>query len=247
MDIAALFPLWPLDLAALVLVPALHFLVRRRGERVKLAVLYAACLANLAGWLVNDYYGWLGGASLLTMIPLQLCNIAVFLLPVAIVARKRLLFDFAFYVCGLGALAALLFPSSIYIGRIWDPITLGFFVNHLAILSIPILLATWGFYRPEPTPRRLAALSALVFGLAAVLHLLNVAIWRTTGVEADYFFTIIRFSAPQNPAFAFFARLLPIDLFYLLPALPILWIGAPVMALPWNWRRWFGPRTKAQA
>ncbi len=47
-----------------------------------------------------------------------------------------------------------------------------------------------------------------------------------------------RLAALSLLVFAFFASLIPIDLFYLLPALPILWLAAPLMAMPWNWRRW---------
>jgi uncharacterized membrane protein YwaF len=236
----ALFPLWPLDLIGLVLLPALFFAFRNRPARTQYLVLHLLCLANFLGWLVNDLYGLARGQDIRTMFPLQLCNIAVFLLPLSLLLRRRTLWDLLFYVCALGALAALLFPSADYIGHTWAGITLGFFVNHLMILGIPLLLAGWGLYRPEPTPRRLAALSLLVLGLASALHLLNVLMNRAWGVEADYFFTIIRFSAPQNPVFALFARLVPLDLLYLLPALPILWLSAPLMALPWNWRRWLG-------
>jgi hypothetical protein len=58
-------------------------------------------------------------------------------------------------------------------------------------------------------------------------------------VEANYFFTIIKYSAPRNPAFDLFSKIIPLNLFYLLPGLFILWIYIPLISLPWNLKKWF--------
>jgi uncharacterized membrane protein YwaF len=232
-------PLWSYDIAALVVFFALYRLFRDRPERSKRSLLWALCAINLVAYLINDYYFLKRGDNILTMLPLQLCNMAVFLVPLALGFRKRILNDFVFYVCALGAIAALIVPSSDYIGQTYSLMTASFFVFHFIIVLVPFLLAAWGLYRPNPTPRSVAMLSLAVFASAAVLHVFNIALNRFLGIEADYFFTVIRFSAPRNPAFALFASIVPYDLFYLLPALPILWVYMFLISLPWNWRAWF--------
>lgn len=154
--------------------------------------------------------------------------------------KKRILYDFIFYICALGALIALIIPSSDYIGQTWSLMTISFFVFHSIIVIIPFLLAGWGFYTPEPTVKSVLQLSAGIFVIALFLHLINLAFGRWFGIEAGYFFTIIEYSAPRNPAFELFSKIIPVDLFYLLPALPILWIYMPLVSLPWNLRKWLG-------
>lgn len=181
--------------------------------------------------------GHMRGDSILTMLPLQLCNMAVFLIPLTLLLKKRVLYDFLFYVCALGAFIALIIPSSDYIGQTWSLMTISFFVFHSIIVIIPFLLAGWGFYRPAPTVKSVLRLSLVIFAVALFLHLLNLAFGKWLGVEADYFFTIIKYSAPRNPAFELFSRIIPIDLFYLLPGLLILWIYIPLISLPWNMKK----------
>jgi len=205
-----------------------------------MGLLWSLCAINFVAFLVHDYYFLQRGDQVLAILPLQLCTITVFLLPLALGLRKRLLYDFLFYICAIGALMALIVPSSDKIGQIYSLMTLSFFVFHYVPVIIPLLLACWGIYRPRPTLKSVGLLSAVFFGTAAVLHLLNLVLNRSLGIEADYFFTIIRYSAPYNSLLAFFASLIPFDFFYLLPAALILWFYIFVVSLPWNWRRWFG-------
>ena len=212
---------------------AIFFLFRNRSAAAKTKLLWALCAVDFVVYFVNDYYFYKRGDGLLTMLPLQLCNIAVFLMPLSLVVKKRVVYDFLFHVCALGALIALVVPSSDYVGQTYSYMTISFFAFHSAIVAFPLLLAGWGFYAPAPTVKSAAGLSAAVLALAVSMHLLNLALGRWFGAEANYFFTIIRYSAPRNPAFALFAALIPVDLIYLAPALPILWLSIPVVSLPW--------------
>jgi uncharacterized membrane protein YwaF len=238
--IQELLPLWGYYLAGIAGFFLSFFLLRKRPESAKMAWLWALCAINFIAFLVHDYYFLKRGDQLLAILPLQLCTITVFLLPFALGLKKRLLYDFLFYICAIGALMALIVPSSDKVGGTYSLFTLSFFVFHYIPVLIPLLLACWGIYRPRPTLKSVSLLSAAFFGTAAALHLLNLALNSSLGIEADYFFTIIRYSAPYNPLLAFFASLIPFDFFYLLPAALILWFYIFAISLPWNWRRWFG-------
>lgn len=217
-------PLFYYDISAIIVFAVLFLSLRTSSEKVKRNVLYAMCLVNFIFYIINDYYFYLRGDNILTLMPFQLCNIAVFLIPLALLIKKQLLFDFAFYICVPGALAALLIPSSDYIGIIYSLMTISFFVFHFIVVAIPLLLAAWGIYKPAPTVKKAINLSIAVFTLAGIMYALNLFLGWAFHVEANYFFTIIKYSAPRNPAFELFSKIVPYDYLYLLPALVVLYV-----------------------
>jgi uncharacterized membrane protein YwaF len=230
----------------------IFFGFKRRSDSTKLKVLYLLCIIDFPLYIINDYYFLKRGDNILTMLPLQLCNIAVFMIPLALILKKRVLYDFIFYVCALGAFIALIIPSSDYLGQTYSFMTISFFIFHSIIVITPFLLAGWGLYIPTPTIKNVVRLSVAIFIIALFMHLLNLAIGKWFGVETDYFFTIIKYSAPRNPAFELFSKIIPVDLIYLLPGLLILWIYIPLISLPWNVKKWFNkanitlPRNETQ-
>ena len=232
-------PLFFYDVSAVGIFLLIFLGFGKQSEKTKTKLIYLLCIIDFIAYIINDYYFFKRGDSILTMLPLQLCNIAVFLIPLTLLLKKRILYDFIFYVCVLGAFIALIIPSSDYIGQTYSLMTVSFFIFHYIIVIIPFLLAGWGFYTPAPTVKSVIRLSIVIFIIALFLHLLNLAFGKWFGVEADYFFTIIKYSAPRNPAFELFSRIIPVNLFYLLPGLLILWIYIPLISLPWNMKKWF--------
>lgn len=195
----------------------------KRNKKIRMPILFILCTLNFIFYLINDYYFYIRGDNLLTMLPLQLCNIAVFLLPLAVFTKKQLLYDLIFYICALGALAALLVPNNDYVGITYSLMTISFFIFHYIILLLPLLATGWGIYDPSPTVKKALLLSVTLFSFAGVMHLLNLFL-GIFGVKADYFFTVIIYSAPTNPAFDLLSKMIPIDFLYLLPALSILYL-----------------------
>ena len=100
-------------------------LLRGRSERCRAAVLIALCAVNIIGFFVYkgflsrdvqflqasglDRFNWF------SELPLQLCNINMFLIPIGILTRRRSLLGFAFFVAPLGALMALVFPDAPFV------------------------------------------------------------------------------------------------------------------------------------
>ncbi len=224
-------------IAAIAVLLLVFFGFRNSPDETKTKVLYFLCVVNFIAYISNVYYFYLRGDSILTLLPIQLCEISVFLIPLALLLKKQVLYDFIFYVCALGAFIALAVPSSDYIGEAGTFMAVSFIAFHSIVVGIPFLLAGWGLYSPVPTVKSVVRLSAAVFILALFSHAVNLAFGKWFGVKADYFFTIIRYSAPSNPVFELFSRLIPVDLLYLLPGLPILWVYVPIVSLPWSMKK----------
>lgn len=224
-------PLFYYHLIAIPLYSFLYLRYKNGNEKAKSLLLYALCALCVIFYFINNHYFFLRGSHILTMLPLQLCNIGVFLIPITIIWKRPYLLDFVFYVSALGALAALLTPNSDYSDIPYSLMTLSFYISHSILAVVPLMLAGWGFYKPQPSIKKALRLSATVLILAGGLHLLNLILGKVFAVEANYFFTVIQYSAPINPVFELFSKLIPYDFFFLIPALPILYLYMALVAV----------------
>lgn len=221
--IYTIFPLLNYYLLTVIFVMVSYSLYKNKSSDSKVRYLYILCIINFLAYLWNLYYFFIYGSHILTLLPLQLCNIAVFLIPASLILKKTILMDFAFYLCLPGALAAILIPSNDY-AIVYSGMTISYYIFHGLIFLIPLMMAHWKLYDPQPSVKKAIRLTVMVLLLGGTLHLFNVFMYQTFRIPANYFFTIKDWSAPTNPAFALFAKWIPYDFFYLLPALPILYI-----------------------
>ena len=209
-----------LTAAAVLLI---FLLLRGKPEARRSRFLIGVCLFNLALFTVyklslsmdaayiRAYYP--NGFSIFNELPLHLCNINLFLIPIGLWKRNRSILGFAFFVAPLGALMALLFPEPLFSGfSLLMPRIFGYYVTHAILVVCGLSLATLGFYRPDPRdiPRILKA-----FGLLAVgAHLINLLLRLTLCPEANYFFTY----GAEIGVLKLFWRIIPAPLLYGLPA-----------------------------
>lgn len=221
--IYTIFPLLNYYLLTVIFVMVSYSLYKNKSSDSKVRYLYILCIINFLAYLWNLYYFFIYGSHILTLLPLQLCNIAVFLIPASLILKKTILMDFAFYLCLPGALAAILIPSNDY-AIVYSGMTISYYIFHGLIFLIPLMMAHWKLYDPQPSVKKAIRLTVMVLLLGGTLHLFNVFMYQTFRIPANYFFTIKDWSAPTNPAFALFAKWIPYDFFYLLPALPILYL-----------------------
>lgn len=199
------------------------FFYRTRSQSSRYRFLLFLTLVNAIAYVVNWWYFYLRRDSIFTLLPLQLCNIAVFLIPTALIRKSALLMDFVFYVCGLGALAAILIVSTDYQDT-YSMMTISFYVFHFSIFIIPVFNSIWGFHPLRPTVKSAIRLTLMVLAVSGTLHLFNLYLNHFHAIPANYFFTIKDLSAGTNAAFALFASWLPYDYIYLWVALPILYL-----------------------
>jgi hypothetical integral membrane protein (TIGR02206 family) len=109
---------------------------------------------TLAVALVIDtilYYGYLATHGQLTFpdhLPLELCDLSLVLILIALVTLNKLVFDVAYYTALAGATMALLTPN------LWEPFpsfgTIQFFIAHGLIVAGALYLVWSGQLRPRP-------------------------------------------------------------------------------------------------
>ncbi len=150
-------------------------------------------------------------------LPLQLCNINLFLIPLGVLTRRRSLLGFSFYVAPLGAAMALLFPEAPFTGfSLFTPRILGFYLTHSLLIICGLALALLDLYRP--TTRDYPGVVGTFVLLALGAHLVNILLRATLCPGANYFFT---FGADVS-ILNLFWRFIPHPFFYELPSLLIL-------------------------
>lgn len=214
----------------LLLLVLSSLLLRKKSEQVRGRVIVWACLLTLVGFVVYKYclsidreYDALtanmGGFNWWGELPLQLCNINMILIPIAVATKNRGLMSFCFFVGPLGALLALVMPGNGFDGySILMPRMLGYYGTHFMVMIEGLALAAFGLYRPQfrDLPKTLLAILLITFAVFCINMLL-----RTTGLhpKANYFFSV---ETEGNPVLEIFHHLIPYPFLYLLPGVLVL-------------------------
>ena len=201
--------------------------LRDKPEQTRKSFLVGLCAANIVLYFV--YKGLLSvDAEFVAVsglerfnwfneLPLQLCNINLFLIPIGVMTGKRGILGFSFFIAPLAALLALLFPEAAFVGySLTQPRIIGFYLTHLLIVICGLSLLTLGFYCPDfkDFPGIVAAFIVLSLGA----HIVNIVLRHTVCPQADYFFTFGADISILNLLW----RLIPIPYVYLLPGLIVL-------------------------
>ena len=211
--------------------------LRGKSERTRKAVLIGACLVTLVGFFVYKYYlsldadfdritSVMGGFNWWGELPLQLCNINMILVPIAVATDSRALKSFCFFVGPLGAMMALAMPGNGFDGySILLPRMLGYYGTHFMVVIECLAVVTFGFYRPRfrDLPRTVLTIVLIALAIFGVNMLL-----RTTGLhpKANYFFNV---ETEGNPVLDLFYNLIPYPFLYQLPCTLVLGAYAAVV------------------
>ena len=205
-------------------------LMKNRTDRTKRTVIVSACILTLIGFIVykiflsldsdfNVITSKMGGFNWWGELPLQLCNINMIMIPIAVLTRKRPLLSFCFFVGPLGALMALIMPGNGFDGySLLLPRMLGYYGTHFFIIIEALAIVTFGLYRPKFRDLPLTALALLV--IALIVFGFNMLL-RFTGLhpKANYFFSV---ETEGNFLLEMFYKILPYPFLYLLPSIVIL-------------------------
>ena len=217
--------------AAFILLLVLSSLgLRKKSELTRRIVLIAACLVTLAGYFIykyclsldsdyNEITAVMGGFNWWGELPLQLCNINMLLIPIAVWRKSRPLMSFSFFLGPLGALMALAMPGNGFDGySLLIPRMLGYYGTHFMIVIEGLALASFGLYRPrfKDLPKTLLTAVVITCCIFAVNMLLR---WSGLHPKANYFFSV---ETEGNPLLELFYSLIPIPGLYLLPCTLIL-------------------------
>jgi hypothetical integral membrane protein (TIGR02206 family) len=206
----------PVHILILASVPAIAFLLSKASVRSPLSAralrygLGTFLALNEFGWYAYNFHsGWLRFPRGL---PLQLCDLTLWLTVWALLTLNPLAFEIA-YFCGMGGAAmALLTPD------LWAPLasypTIYFFVAHGMVVACPLMLL-WS-HQAKPRPRYPWKVFVALNAYAAAVGIFN-AIFHT-----NYMYLC------NKPASASIMNLLGPWPLYLLPcevlALAIFWL-----------------------
>ena len=217
--------------AFLALLVIASLLLRGKSDKAKTTVLVAACLVTIYKYMLSldaDYNvitANMGGFNWWGELPLQLCNINMMLIPIAVLRRSRPLMCFGFFVAPLGALMALVMPGNGFDGySLLLPRMLGYYGTHFMIVIEGLAIVCFGLYRPRfrDLPRTVLAAFLIALAIFGVNMLLR---WSGLHPKANYFFSV---ETEGNFLLEIFYKWIPVPFLYLIPALLIL---VPYMAL----------------
>ena len=196
-----------------------RFLACIMGGALVVFFLYKLFLSMDADFTRISAEAGLGGFNWWGELPLQLCNINMILVPVAVLTKKRPLMSFCFFLGPLGALMALTMPCAGFdCYSILLPRMLGYYITHWMVFFGGISVCSFGLYKPEFRDILPTALTALV--LAFVIFLVDM-LMRSTGLHpyANYFYAV---ETEGNFILDLFYGFLPYPFLYLLPCILIL-------------------------
>ena len=221
----------------LLLLIVSSLLLRKKSERTRALVLACACWVTLLGFIAykfalsvdaefNVLTAVMGGFNWWGELPLQLCNINMLLIPIAVWKKSRPLCCFCFFLGPLGAMMALAMPGNGFDGySLLLPRMLGYYGTHFMIVIEGLALVTFGLFRPKlrDLPRAILAVLIIAFGVFLINLLLR---WSGLHPKANYFFSV---ETEGNFLLELFHRWIPIPFLYLIPCTGIL--GAYMLAV----------------
>ena len=211
--------------AALII--GIWYIFRNKSENAKRGVIVGICAFNIVFYFIYKYclskdtqfleitqlerFNWF------KELPMQLCNINMFLIPISLIIKKRAVYGFSFFIGPLAAFMALIFPEKAFDGySLLLMRNMGYYVTHGLILVCAVSLATLGFFKPKfrDIPGTVVALIVI----SSVIHAVNIFLRTTVCPEANYFFTYGADISILN----LFWNWIPVPYLYEMPAMLIL-------------------------
>ena len=226
----------------LLLLIIASILLKKKRAKTRELVLITACVITLIGFIVYkiflsldaDYSSItenMGGFNWWGELPLQLCNINMLMIPIAVWKKSRPLACFSFFLGPLGALMALIMPGNGFDGySIFLPRMLGYYGTHFMIVIEGLALVTFGMFRPKLRDLPRAVLATLLIAFAVFCFNL---LLRRTGLhpKANYFFSV---ETEGNPLLELFYGLIPVPFLYLMPGSIILVVYMLAVTIPFE-------------
>lgn len=223
--------------AALFAVFAVVFglIFRKRSvktRRLAVAVLYITALLIFIVYKIGisfdtDYHALISGGkfTFLNELPLNLCNMILWLMPIAMLTMSEKLLAFCFFSTFIGPLAAILMPGNGFNGYdLFLPRMLGYYTTHyIGMMAGPLLIAL-GLYKPKY--KDIFPVCALLVIFSFVVFFVNL-VMRYTGSNpyANYFYTV---DPEGNVILEFFHSIIPVPYLFSLLMLSII---IPIFAI----------------
>lgn len=204
----------------------LHFLLRKREERIQRAVLFALSLYGIFA-LGYEIIVWGIPSTPLQYLPLHMCAYNSVLTPVLLLTKNKTLGNLL-PLFATGAAIALVFNSIQAEYTVLSFTFFSYYATHTLGVAIPFLVLSLGIVKPHP--RYILPSLGVTLGIYTVSHFANLIInnyleqanvldWQGLLIQVNYMFSI----HPQgNPLLLLFWSIIPYSYFYMLCALPII-------------------------
>ncbi len=228
--------------AFFLLLAVVSLVLRGKSEKTRSVVLLSACILTMFGFVLykiflyqdssfNEITADMGGFNWWGELPLQLCNINMVLLPVAVLKKSRPLMSFCFFVGPLGALMALVMPGNGFDGySLLLPRMIGYYGTHFMVLIEGLALVTFGLYYPKL--RDLPKTILIILLVSFVIFLMNMLLrWSGLHPKANYFFSV---ETEGNALLEVFHGWIPVPYLFLLPSIGILLAYMLIVVLPFE-------------
>jgi len=161
-----------------------------------------------------------GGFEWGAELPLALCNLTLWLVPLSLIFNIRPIQGFCFIAGPLGAIFAIMMPCAGFYGySIFLPRVFFYLLLHYIAFWGSIALYTTGLYRPTKKDVLPVLLTLVIISLA-VFIINNIIMLTGFAQYPNYLFTM--FPSPGNPILEGLYKLIPIRYVYELPLMLVL-------------------------
>lgn len=215
---------------------ALSMILRQKSfNSQRLVLLFLIIISSLI-FVGRMYFGWEGAriynkGSKTTLLPLELCNINIFITLIALLINNKRLNNYLYYVSLLGAsISLIIFPDC----HMWPDKTifhymfLDYYFIHTQLVAIPIVMIVCGWFRPDFKEILWMILFVFIYFTFAFLMsalLRNFESFKT----ANYMYT---FDHTNLPILKHLYAFIPLPYIYELPLIILVAIVFGLMGLP---------------
>ena len=178
---------------ALVIPLFLYALFRLKDLNVRKFICLFVCLGGLSVYV--QVAPLVATFNDITVMPLHLCNTAMYILPLCIIFKLKRLFYFTLFINVAGALAAMVFPNDNVTGRLFDAGYVSYWYNHYVAFFMPFVLVSLGIFERAKLKQFIYSVSAFVVYFL-VMVFIN-AWFRNYNEDVNYFFLNTNYIASQ--------------------------------------------------
>lgn len=210
----------------------IYFILKNKSERTKIIVL----LSLSSFGILAIFFNLVAWNSPLEYLPFHMCNINALLVPVALITKNKKIGNLLL-LWSIGALIALIVNHQAQNFELFSLTFLQYYLSHTFEFGIPVLIFA---LKIIPLDEKTIPSTLLIsLGILIIVHFINLGInhyikikdirdWKGDLIVVNYMFTI----KPDNPALAFFYKLIPLPFFYVLPIFPIFALYLYLIYLP---------------
>ena len=160
----------------------LYVLLRKKDSETVRGILLYISLGTLLTFSINYRF-----ADFLdvTHWPINLCNTAMYIIPICLIFKWNKLFYFTYFINVLGALFAMMMPNYDETLNLFSDRIVSFYVNHFIAFFMPILMVALKVYkRPRLREFKYSMIGFLIYFVIVLIF----NAWFSNYGEVDYFF-----------------------------------------------------------